>query len=164
MESFRESLESGDLILFEPYLQETNDYFRRLSNWTTFGNVGIVLKRNGQCFCIQANDRNEYGKFHVTITSLIDLTKSYGGQLWVKKLDHPRGIDFEIQLERAIKQLQHISASLTSEYGPGGISYIYKYIGILPIETLWMETTMKSFEGRNYNLLWLYPFRSPTKI
>jgi len=154
--------ESGDLILFEPYIQETADYLRRMSNWTTFGNVGIILRRSGDAYCVQSNDRNEYGKFYVTITRLSDVVNSYGGKVWIRKLDHPRGLDFEIQLERAINQLKHINASLASEYGPGGIAYIYKYIGVLPLETLWMQTTMKAYEAKNYNLLWLYPFWNAT--
>jgi hypothetical protein len=155
--------ESGDLVLFEPFYMEASEYFYSLINGNKYGNVGMILKRHNILYCIQSKNKTEYGKFDIMINKLSDLVISYSGQIWIKKLIHPRGLDFENKLDRAILLLKYTNA-YCNEYGPSCITFLYKYTDILPSETAWMVITMKSFENKDQNLLWLYTFSRIKKI
>ena len=162
-------LASGDLILFEPYLSEIKDTLTSWWNSSKYSHVGLVLRQSGTCYCIDSRTTKSNGKFDVSITRLEDVQHDYNGQLWMRKLDHWEGPEFQTRIEKAITLLEQTNATRTCSYGASAVAFIYRFLDIFPYETRWEAVLPNDFSTekmttKNNQLLWLYTIWDEKKL
>lgn len=159
-------LDSGDLLLLEPSAFELKDTLFTWWNGCRFSRCGIIMKKGGIDYCVECRGRTMGGKFFIVTQTVSSLFRENQGKLWYRKLGHPREENFTTRLALVLELAQMLPVALGeySDYSGAFLGYIYRYLDVLPNETLWKNTEISDFQTRsetetkpNLKLLWLYP-------
>lgn len=156
-------LNSGDLLFIEPNAFELKDTWSTWWNGSRFSRCGIVMKKAGIDYCIECQGKTLGGKFRVITQTVSSLFRECKGRMWYRRLIHPREENFGTRLSLVLELTQMFQVDCP-DYPAAFLAYIYRYLDILPNETMWKNVCISDFQTRsetetkpNLKLLWLYP-------
>lgn len=125
-------LETGDLLLFEPFLTG-NEFFGKCIAWWTgskFAHCGMVIRNPNftpeplrGLYILESTGfenvpdcEDDKIKFGVQLRKLEEVVKNYSGQIWVRKLTCERDADFYKKLKKAHSMVHNLPYDIGFDY------------------------------------------------
>lgn len=159
------ALQNGDLLLFEPGLGfEIKDLWSSYIQSSKYGRCGIVLIRDGICYCAYSISETENNSFDIRIEKLSIVFKEYQGHIWVRSIDYFD--NFYIKFKEIINMLKYKNISNVLNYSSAFVCYIYSHAGILSFQNDWKKCLPCHLENnpKNQLILWMYKVGKETKL